>query len=390
MGQRLVLLLLLLGLAFTSWPAEIWAGRSHAGGESVQGIDPGELVRQLGDPRFSVRKRATDELVQLGVAAVAALEDGVQSTDREISFRCRHALDLVREFDFQRRLRAFAAGQDAQESYELPGWTRFSKEVGDGLEARRLFVEMQQAEPHLLQALERSPEKVVETLADRVEEIQQTARGGQKPQAVSLGTIATLLFISNQDRGESVALAVQNVSALYRQEGFVAAMQSGSQRDILRKMLATWIEHARSWDGFHALLLAMQYDIPEGLAPAQRLLESDAGDPNQSVYRGFALQTFARFGDESHIPIVEPFLEDASSYGGTLAISDKAKFQTQVRDIALATLVHLAKQDPKKFGLNRWKTNPTQVFNTSSISFEDDAQRAEAISKWRAFRAERP
>ncbi len=332
-------------------------------------------MRQLGDARFSVRKRATDELVQLGVAAVAALEEGVQSADREISFRCRHALDLVREFDFQRRLRAFAAGQDAQESYELPGWALFRKEVGDGLEARRLFVEMQQAEPRLLQALERSPEKVVEALVDRVEEIQQTARGGQKPQAVSLGTIATLLFISNQDRGESVGLAVQNVSALYRQEGFAAAMQSGSQRDVLRKMLATWIEHARSWDGFHALLLAMQYDIPEGLAPARRLLESDAGDPNQSVYRGFALQTFARFGDESHIPIVEPFLEDASSYGGTLAISDKAKYQTQVRDIALATLVHLAKQDPKKFGLNRLKTNSTQVFNTSSVSFEDDAQR---------------
>jgi hypothetical protein len=260
--------------------------------------------------------------------------------------------------------------------------------VGDGLEARRLFVEMQQAEPRLLQAVDRAPERAVEALVDRVEEIQQTARGGQKPESASLGTIATFLFVSNQDRGETAGLTVQNLSAFYRQEGFAVAIQSGSQRDVLRKMLATWIENARSWDGFHAMLLAMQYDIPEGLAPARRLLESDGGDPNQSVYRGFALQTFARFGDESHIPFVEPFLEDASSYGGTLAVSGKAKYQTQVRDIALATLVHLAKQDPKKFGFNRLKTTSTQVFNTSSVSFEDDAKRSEAISKWHAFRAE--
>lgn len=388
MGQRWVLLVLVSGVALAPWPAGIRADQTRAGGGLVPATSPDELVQQLGDARFSVRKHATDELVQLGVAAVPALEEGVQSADREVSFRCRHALDLVREFDFQRRLRAFAAGQDAQESYELPGWVLFRKQVGDGLEARRLFVEMQQAEPRLLQAVDRTPERVVEALVDRVEEIQQTARGGQKPESASLGTIATFLFISNQDRGETAGLTVQNLSAFYRQEGFAAAIQSGSQRDVLRKMLATWIENARSWDGFHAMLLAMQYDIPEGLAPARRLLENDGGDPNQSVYRGFALQTFARFGDESHIPIVEPFLEDASSYGGTLAVSGKAKYQTQVRDIALAALVHLAKQDPKKFGFNRLKTTSTQVFNTSSVSFEDDAKRSEAISKWHAFRAE--
>ena len=122
-----------------------------------------------------------EQLVELGVEAIAALEEGVQSNDREVSFRSRHALDIVREHDFQRRLRAFAAGQDAQETYELPGWALFRKEVGDGLEARRLFVEMQQAEPQLLQALARSPDKAVEALVDRLEEIQQAPGPGRSP-----------------------------------------------------------------------------------------------------------------------------------------------------------------------------------------------------------------
>ena len=223
---------------------------------------------------------------------------------------------------------------------------------------------------------------------DRLAEIQQAPRTGQKPQSVSLGTVATLLFVSNQDRGESVGLAVQNLSAFYRQDVFSAAIQAGSQREILRKMLGSWIENACSWDGFHAMLLAMQFDLLRD-SLAKRMLEGDAGDPNQAVYRGFALQTIARFGDESHIPVLEPLLEDASPYGGTLAISGKAKYQTQIRDIALAALVHLAKQDPKKFGLSRLKPSSTQVFNTNSVAFEDDTKREEAIKKCGAqFRTE--
>lgn len=359
---------------------------------SVDGNDevtPAELVKRLGDPRFVVRKRATDQLIELGIRAVPSLEKGVQSSDREIRFRCRIALERVREFDFQRRLRAFAAGQDAQESYELPSWPRFRHDVGDGLEARRLFVEMQQSEPALLLALERDPDKAGDALAERLEQLQVASQGGSKSAAVGLGTVATLLFVANACRpAESAGLAAYDVSGYLRQDAFASAMQSGPQQDVLRKLLTAWIERAQSWEGFHAVLLAMQYNIPQGLIPAQRLLEGETGDPNQSVYRGFALQTFARFGNASHIPIVEPYLEDASPYGGALSFSDKAKYQTQVRDIALATLVFLVDGDPKKFGLNRLKTSSSQVFNTSSVAFEDDAKRAEAIAAWHAYRAE--
>jgi HEAT repeat protein len=169
MGRRLKLLLLTQCL-WAAWLAGVHADGAQTSVESEQLASPTALVRQLGDPRFSVRKRAMEQLVELGVEAIAALEEGVQSNDREVSFRSRRALDVVREHDFQRRLRAFAAGQDAQETYELPGWAMFRNEVGDGLEARRLFVEMQQAEPQLLQALARSPDKAVEALVDRLED----------------------------------------------------------------------------------------------------------------------------------------------------------------------------------------------------------------------------
>ena len=150
-------------------------------GESEPSVEPGRAGAAARRPAVLGPQTRDGTVGRAGGGApIAALEEGVQSSDREMSFRSRHALDIVREHDFQRRLRAFAAGQDAQETYELPGWALFRKEVGDGLEARRLFVEMQQAEPELLQALERSPERAVESLVERLEEIQQRPALGQK------------------------------------------------------------------------------------------------------------------------------------------------------------------------------------------------------------------
>ncbi len=389
MRLRARLFMLTVGLAAVLL-AGVPAAEARSTDEPELPLSPTELVRQLGDPRFSVRKRAMGRLVEFGVKAIPALEEGLGSSDREVQFRSRHALDVVREHDFQRRLRAFAAGQDAQESYELPGWALFRKQVGDGLDARRLFVEMQQAEPALLQAVERSPERAIELLLDRLEELLRQARTAQRQNTASLGTIATVLFVANQDRNESVGLAVQNLASFFRQDVFASAIQAGSQREVLRKMLGTWIENAQSWDAFHAMLLAMQYDLPQGLAPAKRVLEGNGGDPDQAVYRGFALQTIARFGDTSHIPLLETLLDDASPYGTPPSVAGKTKFQTQIRDIALAALVHLAKQDPKQFGFNRLQPSSTQVFNTNSVAFEDDTKRAEAIQAWRAYRAQHP
>lgn len=390
MGRSRAVLMAAVWLGATL-PSTVWGGPKPAPEQSAFARDPHALVRQLGDPQFAARKRATAQLVELGADAIEALEEGVQSRDREIQYRSRHALQVIREQDFQRRLRSFAAGLDSRERYELPGWPLFRKDYGDTVEARSLFVEMQQSEPTLLQALDRSSDDALEVLMQRVAEIQQQARQGENLRQLSLGSITTFLFVLNHTSGgEPAELTGHNIGSYFRQESFSGALQAGSHRDLLRKMLGTWIARAEGWDAFYAIILAMQFDIAEGLRPAQRVLETQGGDPNLPYYRGFALQVFAKFGDASHVPVIEPFLDDTTSYGGSVTVAQNAKYRTQIRDIALATVVHLTKQDPQEFGLTRMKLmGSTQFFNTGSIAFEDDAQRDEAIAKWKAFQAAR-
>ena len=119
MGSQTIVLV--LGLV---WAAAPGMAAKDLGGHGRSGEDPTALVQQLGDRRFALRRAATARLIELGVQSVEALEDGVESEDREIRFRSRHVLAIVRQADFQHRLQAFAAGTGPPENCDLPGWSR--------------------------------------------------------------------------------------------------------------------------------------------------------------------------------------------------------------------------------------------------------------------------
>jgi len=84
---------------------------------------------------------------------------------------------------------------------------------------------------------------------------------------------------------------------------------------------------------------------------------------------------------------VEPFLKDKTPYATAVPINGKTKYRTQIRDIALAVLVHLSSQDPKQFGFDRIRKNSLYLFDPHSLAFADDESRATAILHWAEFRS---
>ncbi len=88
--------------------------------------------------------------------------------------------------------------------------------------------------------------------------------------------------------------------------------------------------------------------------------------------------------DKTHVPLLETLLDDATRCT-SMRINNR-NYETQVRDIALAALLHITKQDPRKFGFDRLQTHPQIVFNTTTVGFEDDTKRNEALAKWRSYR----
>lgn len=372
-------------LFFTFLPLVIgWAAVAaddQSGSEYSESQRARALVAQLGADQFAAREKATDELIRLGLAALPALEEGRDHTDREIRYRCRRIGDVVRENDFQRRLEAFARNQDEGEAYDLPGWTEFREMLGHDPTARALFVEIQKEESDSMKAFADGPKAVASTLEVRTQQLIQATRLFRSE--VPLGSVAAMLIMS---ANEEISLSPQASSSLYSlcyQSSFQQAMIGGPHQQQMRKLLGAWIRRGSDWSAYQAMSLAMLYDLEEGLVPATRAL---ANMGSQVHIRQYAILTIGKMGGDEHIPLLEGLLEDTTLTSQRTI--NRVKYQTQLRDVALATLLHMTKQDHKKFGFERIQAHSRMLFNTSTLGFKDDEQRKAALDKWHEFRAE--
>jgi hypothetical protein len=370
---------LLLALALLpSWEIRLAGGQDQPGGQPQGDAEAALLVQQLGAEEFSLRERATTRLIEMGVAAKNAVEAGRRHPDREIRYRCERIFQLVGELDFQRRLTAFTAGRS--DGLDLPGWRRFRDLYGDEAETRSLFAEMQKAESELMQAVEKGPQGVARVAETRTLQLQQLQR--REGETTSLGSVTALLFAAV---GENVKLGLQTsftVMNLCGQPSFAEAMSDPAKSKILRKMISQWITQSEGAVAQQSMFLAMRYDMKEGLVPATRILRN-AGE--QTFVRQTALMTVARLGDASHVGLLEPALEDATRISSHRI--DNVQYEIQIRDVALAAVLLLKKQDPKQFGFDRIQLNDSNVFNFGTVGFENEDKRKQAFAKYQEFKA---
>lgn len=339
-----------------------------------------KLVEQLGDEQFSLREQATEKLLRLGLPSLKAIEQGSRHVDREIRYRCERILILVRQLEFEKRLDAFLNDAGSGGDFEFPGWDTYRKSYGDSREHRLLFVEMHKAEPELMASLAKGKAKVVETITARGTEIQQTLQAfGQE---VPLGTVAAMLFVGLAGEADSNQQAANLVYNFCYQQSFRNAVTGGKNKDVLRKMLGTWVQKGDEWVGYQGMMMALQYDMPEGLVPAEKMLKNDNTQPHM---RQYAIVSVAKLGNEGHQVLLEKMLQD-QRVCGTWQINN-VNINTQVRDVALAALVHMNKQDYKQYGFDRIQMTQPYIFNPHTAGFEKDDKRTAAFKKWDEFKA---
>lgn len=347
-----------------------------------------EIVMRLGDDDFSTRESASRSLVQIGLPAIGPLETVQQHPDRELRFRARRTLDVLKSMDFRRRLEAFSKDQDGTDGYGLPGWNIFAKEIGTESNARSLFVKMQKAERDTLRVLEqKNPNLIGETLFHRLTEIENASLAS--PRGLAFESIAAILFMNIVDQRLQAEqgphsnndFVSKSIFSLCYQESFRTVMSSGPYRPIARTMVGQWILGTDDKNASQAIYMAMEYDLDEGLHVARELIERGevAADVKQ-----FAVQALAKLGDDSDIEHLETALKDRTTIS-TRSVRDIV-YTTQICDLALAALVHLTKQKYHEFGLDHIRPSETMVFSTASVGFASHEDREASIRKWRESR----
>ena len=338
-----------------------------------------QLVQQLGSRSFLKRKQAMNELVKIGLPALKSLEDGALSDNREISYRCDRVLLVVRELDLQRRLLAFLRDTEPGK-YELPGWPVFRTVAGEGPDSKLVFVEMQKADPEMMRTAEGSGKEMAGLLMQRLVVTSRPRPTTGDPLAV--GRTSAILFAAGDPRVPVTQQMAAYVHRMVSNSGVRAAMTGNvGTAEVMRKLLSRWLRRQRDTDPYVNLLVAMQFDLKESLGFSLKVLE---GGKRPSVAHRMALLSLNRFGDSKHVQLVERFLADSSVVSSTNR-ADGKRVRIQLRDIALATVITLRKQDHRKFGFPHIRFDSNRNFQLDSLYFASDEDRLAAFTKWKEF-----
>lgn len=348
------------------------------------------LVRGLGAPTFMARQHAQRMLVTFGLKAKPALEAACHDPNHEIQKRAKAALAAIDDVDFHVRVGTFLADDNAANDHGLAGWERYRTLVGANVASRRLFVEMQRAERELLEAVERSPSHAGGLLDLRCQQTESATQAGDSDRhpPLSLGTIAAILFAASYADVPISGQSDECISNFEKQSAFTQAMTTRPTAALMRGLVSAWV--SRSFDpdsvtGYRNLIMAMKYDLKEALKPALALIGPPGGPPRLEQY---AILAVGKLGSRDHVAALMPLLDDARPIG--MADRTARESDTQVRDVALATMIHLTGQKLADYGFFHAKSNSWLLFNSNTLGFNDSSARDDAIKKWRAWWDKQP
>jgi len=343
------------------------------------------LVRELGSDKFAAREAASRELVRLGMVTQPALERASQSPDAEVRLRARSVLATVIESDFQQRLEAFAADYDGAKSQSLPAWEQFSTQFGNSRLARQLFVEMQRAEPDLLEALAESPAAASDALNDRMRQIID----GRRESLMQLGTLASLLFVGAADDVRVGDDGCLHIYPFVVQSTYHRNNKSPLWPGILKKMVGRWIAKDTTPSMTNQnLTLAAQLEMKdEALSIASRVL---AEKESAMSSRQISILMIGRFGGHEDLERIEHLLKDTTSCGMVQVENPPRQVEMQIRDVALAAMLQMTGQNLREYGYHSVQEFGPTVYQLGTLGFSDAEARDAALKKWASWRAERP
>ncbi len=342
------------------------------------------LVRQLGAPEYALRQSAADRLLELGPAALEALQRATNDSDPEVRLRAAQVLQRVREQHYERLLDRLLADPGHADVEGLPGWREYRLIAGDSLAARILYREMLRAEPDLLPAIAENGDDLPQVLRTRMALAEASIRITNHSLELEIRPeeVAVLLLASLRDDLGPVG---ELPEYLLRSPPLPAYDQMQQPEwEPLRKLLGAWVLSPATGSKRLRFDVAMRYRLPEVIEPAREI----AADPTVSVReRQDAIVMIARYGGFEHIPDLEPLLEDTSEVHRR-SERNEVTFRTRVQDVALAVLLHLTSQNPEDYGLKgSFQSGETFEFHAQNIGFATEEARREAIRKWRVWRA---
>lgn len=341
--------------------------------------DPAALVRRLGDESFEVREAAAQELAARGPAAEPALREGLRHKDAEVRHRCARLLRDLAAGRREAQARAFLENRSVP-----PGWDRFRASAGDGEAARLLFADILRADADLIVQAERDPKSALAALRTRCKQFEEACLELDQGRP-TVGEVGALLLAAEaaaaEKDGETGAALWSALGALKYRPRLVQNLQASEPG---RRRLAAIVQAPRDPVALARLLAwVRELELKEGREPA---VTAALDQRLPAATRAAALLAIAKVGDAGAARRLAPLLDDRTAVG-TVTVR-RMKITAELRDVALAVLIHLAGQKPADYGFPYFGVVPglKELPSPERLGFADEASRTAALARWRMTR----
>ncbi len=335
-------------------------------------------VEQLGASSYQLREEAAIRLSEMGAPALPPLREAARHGDLEIRYRAMSLLEAIERVEQQKALDEFLATGDPELSALLPGWQRFSEIAGADLSARQLFVDMYRAEPSIMRLTGRSGVG----LQTIVEQRSLRFRAGDRRQfnaRMSPATLAVFLFVM-LDPGCELSVGTRSLSSVVIGQSQIAAALDESSDSALRRLMGKWVAEADQVSPPHRIAVGMQYSLESGVEPALQMIQLGV----QGSHLQNAIHAIGRLGGPEHIAALSTLLNDTTQLAEQQQKS-KSPFTSQVRDVALAVILHLSGQNPADYGFLKLRLHPKHLYQPNSAGFDSDETRDRAFTQWQLW-----
>jgi hypothetical protein len=255
--------------------------------------------------------------------------------------------------------------------------------AGRDAAARALFVAMQQHDTGFLTDTANDPARAGDLCAALCQQLFQRlyANPGVPARPLELAELAPLLLVAGDPRTNVPPQSRFLVANFLYQPPVRAALANDTP---FKKLVLAWMD--RQTDDEDALqqmfFVVANLDLREGVDVALKVIRRKKA---RGVGLASALTTVGKLGGKQHRAVLEPFLTDTTAIGNFAL--NRERGTTQMRDVALAMLVHLTGQDHKGYGFAFAQSNPHLQFYPNFLGFTSDEQRARAFARWKEWSA---
>jgi hypothetical protein len=360
-------------------------------------------IRLLGSSQYEDRENATRILSQLEAEMLPLLERELgKVTDPEVRVRLSAVLAKLKYERQQRIIRAFLRDSDMNHDHGLGGWSSFSAVAGATRSSKRLFLQLSERYPELVEEKLETPQAALEWARRVAISIQQDqVQRGEGDKSDGLALLYCMCAANPADLGGMPSVSVRTfLRSPYNQ--FLRDPQAKKPMEALSERWGALITN--SSDQTMSMLILLESELTSVRNIAKKMLEVREG-PDAAEARDIliALQVMFRFGKPEDIPLLERWLDDTEVCDESVSLnvfSEPNGFTpgndgagrnvstVEVRDAAILACMQISAMDYRKHfpGIVMHELRGYLPRTIASSQSAEDV-RAARIQAWRQFTA---